>query len=82
MSQRRIDRKELIEYASEERNPGNWKHVTGITVSVPSPRLREGVVLVDTPGIGSLAASGSAETFAIAPLRPERCPARCWFDAG
>ena len=36
-------------------------------MAVPSPRLREGVVLVDTPGVGSLAASGSAETFAYLP---------------
>jgi Fe2+ transport system protein B len=41
--------------------------VTGITVEIPSQRLREGVVLVDTPGIGSLATSGSAETFAYLP---------------
>ena len=62
-----------MEYASEEKNPGNYKHVTGIVVAVPSPRLREGVVLVDTPGIGSLATSGSAETFAYLPaLRLER----------
>ena len=64
---RRIDPEDLVEYASEERNPGNYKHVTGIVVAVPSPRLREGVVLVDTPGIGSLATSGSAETFAYLP---------------
>ena len=64
---RNVDPKELAEYASEERNRGNHKHVTGITVEIPSRRLREGVVLVDTPGIGSLAASGSAETFAYLP---------------
>jgi GTP-binding protein EngB required for normal cell division len=64
---RRIDPKELAEYASEEKNRGNHKHVTGITVEIPSRRLREGVVLVDTPGIGSLATSGSAETFAYLP---------------
>jgi GTP-binding protein EngB required for normal cell division len=57
----------LREYASEEGNPGNRKHVTGILVKVPSPRLREGVALVDTPGVGSLARSGSAETFAYLP---------------
>ncbi|MGO8745126.1 MAG: dynamin family protein [Thermoguttaceae bacterium] len=64
---RRIDPNELAEYASEEKNRGNHKHVTGITVEIPSTRLREGVVLVDTPGIGSLAAGGSAETFAYLP---------------
>ncbi|MGO8752344.1 MAG: dynamin family protein, partial [Thermoguttaceae bacterium] len=64
---RNVDPKQLAEYASEEKNRGNHKHVTGITVEIPSPRLREGVVLVDTPGIGSLATSGSAETFAYLP---------------
>jgi GTP-binding protein EngB required for normal cell division len=64
---RRIDVTELRDYASEEGNPGNHKHVTNILVQLPSPRLREGVVLVDTPGIGSLALGGSAETFAYLP---------------
>lgn len=64
---RSVDPKELADYASEEKNRGNHKHVTGITVEIPSRRLREGVVLVDTPGIGSLATSGSAETFAYLP---------------
>lgn len=64
---RSVDPKQLAEYASEEKNRGNHKHVTGIIVEIPSPRLREGVVLVDTPGIGSLATSGSAETFAYLP---------------
>jgi GTP-binding protein EngB required for normal cell division len=67
MQPRTIDVAALREYASEEGNPGNYKHVTGILVRIPSPRLREGVVLVDTPGIGSLARSGSAETFAYLP---------------
>jgi GTP-binding protein EngB required for normal cell division len=58
---------ELRDYASEEGNPGNRKHVTGILVQLPAPRLREGVVLVDTPGIGSLARAGSTETFAYLP---------------
>jgi GTP-binding protein EngB required for normal cell division len=64
---RRIDVGQLRDYASEEGNPGNHKHVTNILVQLPSPRLREGVVLVDTPGIGSLALAGSAETFTYLP---------------
>jgi GTP-binding protein EngB required for normal cell division len=64
---RRIDVEELRDYASEEGNPGNHKHVTNILVQMPSNRLREGIVLVDTPGIGSLALAGSAETFAYLP---------------
>ncbi len=64
---RRIDVTQLRDFAAEEGNPGNHKHVTGILVQLPSPRLPEGVVLVDTPGIGSLALAGSAETFAYLP---------------
>lgn len=62
---RSVDPKQLAEYASEEKSRSNHKHVTEIVVEIPSPRLPEGVVLVDTPGIGSLATSGSAESQAI-----------------
>ncbi len=57
----------LAEYVSEEYNPGNYKHVTRIVVELPSARLRDGVVFVDTPGLGSLASSGAAETLAYLP---------------
>jgi len=57
----------LREYASEEGNPGNRKHVTSILVRLPSPRLKEGIVFVDTPGVGSLALAGGAETNAYLP---------------
>jgi hypothetical protein len=66
-SPRPIGVSELWEYASEEGNPGNLKHVTGILMQLPSPRLREGVVFVDTPGVGSLATSGAAEALAYLP---------------
>jgi len=36
-------------------------------VELPAQRLREGVVYVDTPGLGSLATSGAAETKAYLP---------------
>ena len=64
---RTVGVEELRDYAAEEGNPGNRKHVTGVVVQLPSPRLREGVVLVDTPGVGSLARSGGAETLAYLP---------------
>jgi GTP-binding protein EngB required for normal cell division len=64
---RHIATSELWEYASEMGNPGNCKHVTRIVVRLPSSRMKSGVVLVDTPGIGSLAASGAAETMAYLP---------------
>jgi len=57
----------LAEFVTEQRNPGNLRHVTRIVVELPAPRLREGIVYVDTPGLGSLATSGAAETKAYLP---------------
>jgi GTP-binding protein EngB required for normal cell division len=62
-----VDIGQLPELVSEELNPANSKHVTRITVELPATRLREGVVLVDTPGLGSLATAGAAETLAYLP---------------
>jgi len=45
----------------------NAKHVARINVELPSPRLRDGVVFVDTPGLGSLASAGATETIAYLP---------------
>lgn len=67
LPEERVAVAQLREYASEEENPNNRKHVTRLVVQLPSTRLRDGVVLVDTPGIGSLALAGSAETFAYLP---------------
>jgi len=58
---------ELERYASEERNPGNELGVTRVEVALPSPRLAEGLVFVDTPGLGALATAGAAETLAYLP---------------
>ncbi len=57
----------LGEFATEQQNPGNKKHVARITVTLPAPRLSQGVTFVDTPGLGSLATSGAAETLAYLP---------------
>ena len=60
-----IDR--LPEFVSEEFNAGNSKNVCRITLELPSRRLRDGVVFVDTPGLGSLATTGARETLAYLP---------------
>jgi GTP-binding protein EngB required for normal cell division len=57
----------LPEFATEQQNPGNIKHVTRLVVALPSPRLQGGVAFVDTPGLGSLATSGATETLAYLP---------------
>ena len=62
-----ISLSELPEFATEQKNPGNKKHVTRIFVKLPSDRLSEGVTFVDTPGLGSLAVAGAEETIAYLP---------------
>ena len=60
-----LDRfRELI---SEDGNPGNREGVREAVLETPSPRLAQGIVLVDTPGLGSLAIQGSRETLAYLP---------------
>ena len=43
----------LENYVTEEQNPRNGLCVESVEVSHPSPLLHSGVVLIDTPGIGS-----------------------------
>ncbi|MGB9791242.1 MAG: dynamin family protein [Thermacetogeniaceae bacterium] len=43
----------LSQYVTEENNPRNIKGVSHVEVYYPSPLLEQGVVLIDTPGIGS-----------------------------
>jgi hypothetical protein len=66
-AKRAVRLEHLWEYAAEEGNPGNEKHVTDIEVRLASCRLKNGVMLVDTPGVGSLALSGGAEALAYLP---------------
>ena len=57
----------LSTLVTELENPGNVKNIVRAVVEVPSPRLQHGIVLVDTPGLGSLAKRGGAETLAYLP---------------
>ncbi len=43
----------LARFVTEEANPKNRLGVSHVEVSHPAPILRKGVVLIDTPGIGS-----------------------------
>ena len=43
----------LAQYVTEEGNPKNSKGVAHVEVQHSSPLLHQGVVLIDTPGIGS-----------------------------
>ena len=58
---------ELARLVAEQGNPGNLKNIVRAVMEVPSPRLKAGILLVDTPGLGSLAKRGAAETLAYLP---------------
>jgi hypothetical protein len=44
----------LPEYVTEKGNPKNEKNVQEVVVEYPSPYLKDGVRIVDTPGVGSV----------------------------
>jgi GTP-binding protein EngB required for normal cell division len=56
---------ELSAFATEEQNPQNTRGVRSIEVTVPG--APEGMRFLDTPGVGSLGSSGSAQAFAWLP---------------
>jgi GTP-binding protein EngB required for normal cell division len=59
--------KELASFISEADNPSNRQGVLEVAVYTQAERLRDGVVLVDTPGVGSLARAGAIQTLQYLP---------------
>lgn len=57
----------VADFVSERQNPENRKHVTRVDVRLPSQRLRDGIVFVDTPGVGALATEGARSSYAYLP---------------
>lgn len=62
-----VSLEEFAQLITEQGNPGNVRSVVRAMAEVPSPRLKKGILLVDTPGLGSLARRGAAETLAYLP---------------
>jgi small GTP-binding protein len=50
---REISLDELPDYVTQQRNPGNERHVALARVELPAELLRRGFYFVDTPGLGS-----------------------------
>ncbi len=59
---------EVGEWASEQGNPGNTRQVERVDISVPSSLLKDGLMLVDTPGMGGLGGGHAAATMAFLPF--------------
>jgi len=48
-----IPLEQVADYVAEKHNPANRKGVEVVDITYPSPTLADGVVLIDTPGVGS-----------------------------
>jgi hypothetical protein len=59
---------QLGDWVSEAGNPRNEKNVERVEITVPSPLLKQGLVVVDTPGMGGLGAGHAAATLAFLPF--------------
>ncbi|SHM28158.1 small GTP-binding protein domain-containing protein [Caldanaerovirga acetigignens] len=66
-SEEEINVKELDKYATEKGNPGNEKKVKEIVVEYPSEFLKKGVILIDTPGVGSVYQHNTDTTYHFLP---------------
>ena len=62
-----IPSNEVSKYGTESGNPGNHLRVDFIGVELPNPLLQQGLVLVDTPGLGGLFKSHGDITWRYAP---------------
>jgi GTP-binding protein EngB required for normal cell division len=62
-----IRRDQMAAYGTEDGNPGNAKNVDFLAIELPHPLLKEGLVFVDTPGIGGLVRQHRDITIRYAP---------------
>ncbi|MEM9036101.1 MAG: dynamin family protein [Actinomycetota bacterium] len=63
----RIDVADLASWVSESGNPGNERGVERVEIVAPSSILANGLVIVDTPGMGGLGAGHAAATLSFLP---------------
>jgi GTPase SAR1 family protein len=68
MKQEQISPDALGDWASELGNPRNSRGVERVEVALPAKVLQQGLVLVDTPGMGGLGAGHAAATQAFLPF--------------
>lgn len=62
-----IDAEEVASYGTEAGNPDNEKSVDFIQVRCPSPMLKDGLVIIDTPGLGGIVKGHKKITYNYVP---------------
>ena len=66
-TRREITRDGLAEYVTEKGNPKNVKQVDRVEISYPSDYLKQGVHIIDTPGVGSIFSNNTEMTYDFLP---------------
>lgn len=62
-----VQRNEISSYVTEQGNKNNEKKVKYVYIQTPNPKLKNGLVFVDTPGVGSLNIEHSEITYGYLP---------------
>jgi ribosome biogenesis GTPase A len=62
-----ISRQEIPDYVTEQNNQENFRKAQMLTIESPNPQLKEGLVLVDTPGVGGLNTEHTKIAYAFIP---------------
>jgi predicted GTPase len=62
-----ITREEIPNYVTEQENANNVRKAQMLVIESPNPQLKEGLVLVDTPGVGGLNTEHTAVSYAFIP---------------
>lgn len=64
---RPLGRGEIADYVTEGRNPNNARQARLMAIETPNEQLKDGLILVDTPGVGGLQQSHNEATYAFIP---------------
>ncbi|MFN8515313.1 MAG: dynamin family protein [Thermomicrobiales bacterium] len=64
---RPLARGEIADYVTEGRNPNNARQARLMAIETPNEKLKDGLILVDTPGVGGLQAGHNEVTYAFIP---------------
>jgi GTPase Era involved in 16S rRNA processing len=59
---------QVARYVTEVANPANQHRVSSVEVKLPRKLLADGLVIVDTPGVGGLGSAHSAATIGALPM--------------
>jgi len=66
-SKKLINPPELVNFITERGNPGNRKGVREVEITYPSDYLKDGVCIIDTPGVGSIYSHNSEVAYNYLP---------------